>query len=482
MSGELWSLTLAEMSAGLAAGTFSSVELVEAHAARIEAHNPALNAVLRVDLEGARAAGAAADARRAKGTARGPLDGIPLAHKDMFWRKGAAVSGGSAILPGVTGAETATVLERLDAAGAVELAALNLAEFAAGSTGHNEHVGDACNPWNTACVTGGSSSGSAAAVAARLVPAALGSDTGGSIRNPATFCGVYGIKPTNGAVPRSGAMPRSWSLDTIGPLARTAADTAAVFAVIAGTSPRDASTIAAPDHGAYDGRVVAERAKTLTIGVPETLLARAGVDPDMASGLEQARGVLASLGIRIRAVELPDFDRLFTLGDMMLKAETATMHSAWLRKRPEDYGRTARARIEAGMMIPAVQYLEAASLRGRWLQRYLDEVYRDVDIVMSLGPVMPAPTRADTDFTSTSAVPELAARITKLSRPVSYLGLPSLNVPCGFSAGGLPLGFHLIGRPFAEADLFDMAALYERETGWPAQMPPLGEAGLKSAA
>ena len=233
MSGNPADLTLSAAAALLGAGRISSAELVAACLDRIERQQPLLNTFLTVDAQGARAAAAASDRRRARGEARGPLDGIPVAHKDLFDRAGRVTTAGSILLNERIAENTATVLARLDAAGAVETGTLGASEFAAGATGHNRHRGDCRNPWDPARIPGGSSGASAAAVAARQVFASLGTDTGGSIRMPAHFCGTVGLRPTQGRVSRHGIFPRSWSMDSAGPLARTAEDAALLLQAVA---------------------------------------------------------------------------------------------------------------------------------------------------------------------------------------------------------------------------------------------------------
>lgn len=457
------SWTLVAARDALRARRIGAVELADACLDRAQTAHARLNAFADIRTHTARDAARRAQARLDRGDA-GALEGVPLAHKDMFWRRGATATGGSRLMAEMAGRTNAVVLDRLDAAGAVELGALNMAEFAAGSTGHNAHLGDCRNPWDPERAPGGSSSGSAAATAARLVFGALGSDTGGSIRNPAALCGVYGLKPTNGAVPRTGAMPRSWTLDTIGPLARTAADCRLLFEVVAGADASDPSSVSPPAPAGPTS--VSE----LRLGLDSSVWAALEPDAEVAPLLDSAVSDLARRASEVRAVALPDFATLFTLADLVLKSEASSLHRRWLATQPGAYGPVTKARVEAGLAVPAVDYIDALRLRGPYLERYLDEVFDRVDVILLPGPVVPAPRLADCAVAGADVV-GLVQRMSGHSRPINYLGLPGLSVPVGFTPAGLPVGLQLVGRPFAEAALLDLAAAYEAETGWPDRAP-----------
>ena len=264
-------LSLTELAAAIRERKLSSVEATTAHLERIPAWQPKINAFVSVEAESALELARAADAALARGEIKGPLHGVPLAHKDMYYSAGKVAGCGSKLREGWIAPTTSTAIARLEAAGSFRFGALHMAEFAYGPTGHNAYLGHARNPWNTEHITGGSSSGSGAAVAARLVPAALGSDTGGSIRLPAHFCGITGLKPTYGRVSRANAMPLSFTLDTVGPLARTAEDCALIMSLIAGPDPLDPTTSAAP---AWDAEAAGRSPRALKIGVPRQLLCR----------------------------------------------------------------------------------------------------------------------------------------------------------------------------------------------------------------
>src|SRR3954470_7673755 len=288
MKLEIATLDLVDAASRVADGTLSSVALTEACLAQAAAWQPSRNCFIRIDGERAMQAARACDQEMQRGHRRGPLHGVPLAHKDMFYRKGAASTGGSKILRDQIATTTATVLARLDASGATEIGVLNMSEFAAGPTGHNIHYGHCRNAFDAAHIAGGSSSGSAVAVAARIVFGALGSDTGASIRLPAAYNGVTGLKPTYGRVSRHGAMPRSWSMDHVGPIARTARDCALLLQVIAGHDPNDATSSAQPVPD-YLSALGTDRLSGLAIGIAEHGVPLA---PDIAAALEESVRVL----------------------------------------------------------------------------------------------------------------------------------------------------------------------------------------------
>lgn len=451
-------------------GRVTSVALTEAAIAAAKAVQPQLNAFVRLDEATALAAARQCDEDLARGHLRGPLHGVPLAHKDMFYRQGLVSGCGSRIRQHWVAPTTASVLERLDTAGAVQIGTLNMTEFAYGPTGQNAFLGDARNPWNTEYITGGSSSGSAAAVAARVVYGALGSDTAGSVRLPAAFCGLVGMKTTFGLVSRAGAMPLSQSLDTVGPLTRTVADNALLLSVLAGHDPRDPCTAAtgtAPDysqqlHGPVQG---------LRISIPKGYFDR-GVDAEVAACLARARGVLAGLGLRVVEVEMPDLDAVNAVGLLLTWGDVLSIHGPWMRDCPTQYTAQTRGRILGTLAVTAQGFADAQRLRGPLLHEFCASVFSQCDAV--LAPVLPfeVPRLSDVDVSGGANTQRILNEITRLMRPVNVLGLPALTVPGGTTANGLPCGLQLIGRPFAEATLYRIGQAYETATGFPDWAPP----------
>src|SRR4051812_46054442 len=469
MSTEPALMTLTEVARAIAMKQVSSHEVTRALLHRIAQWQPHLNAFMSIESEAALKAADAADAELAKGEVRGPLHGVPLAHKDMYYDAGHVATCGSLIRRDFVPTVTSTALQRLKDAGQVRLGTLHLAEFAYGPTGHNAHYGPVRNPWNVAHITGGSSSGSGSAVAARLTYAALGSDTGGSIRMPAHFCGVTGLKTTVGRVSRAGAMPLSQSLDTVGPLARTAEDCALLLALMAGPDPEDSTASREPlsDYvGATKGSL-----KGLKVGVPSSFYVD-DLDGEVARVLDETIAVLKREGADIVTVELPEQRQLTAACQFVLAVEAAAFHKRWLIERPQDYGAQVLMRLQNGLAMPAVSYLEAMRWRGPALAAHLAAT-AGVDAV--LAPVAPAaaPTIAESDVGNSPDAEAMIQRLTRFTRPVNYLGLPSLAIPAGFTGTGLPVGMQLIGRPFVEATLLRAGAAFQRATDFHARSPEM---------
>lgn len=466
----LHELTLAQVARLLRERRASAVEVLQAQLTHAHAVQPRINAFIRFDEESALAAARALDTEAARGHFRGPLHGVPMAHKDMYYRDGLVSTCGSAIRRHSPATTTATALKRLDAAGAVDFGTLNMAEFAYGPTGHNAHFGAACNPWDTAHITGGSSSGSGAAVAARASFAALGSDTGGSVRLPASLCGVTGLKVTTGRISRAGAMPLSFSMDTIGPLARTAEDCAILLQVLAGSDPADATASAhpVPDLVAR----LKQSPAGLRIGIPDKFF-HDDLDPQVADAMDEARRVFTSLGCKVVAVSIPDMRGAEAAATHVIAAEAASLHGNWLRDRPNDYSAQVRARLLRGLSVPAARYIDALRFRGELLQRFLNEVFTSVDLLSVPSLAIPTPTIAETDVGGGAKMDRILAQLTRLHRPFNYLGLPSVALPCAQSREGLPIAMQLAGRPFAEDAVLQAAHAYQSVTDWHARKPAL---------
>ncbi len=465
----LWDLS--EVADAIAARRISSVEATDACLARIEVWQPRVNAFLRLYKDKALAQAKAMDAELATGKRRGPLHGVPMAHKDMYYRKGETSTGGSAIRKDWIAPVTATVLEKLDAAGVVELGFLNMAEFAAGPTGHNVHHGHCRNPWDQSRVTGGSSSGSGASVAARMVYGALGSDTGGSIRLPAAACGVVGMKATYGRVSRAGAVARSWSLDHVGPLTRTVRDNARMLTAIAGHDPNDSTTSEkpVPDYEAQlEGGVSGRK---IGLALPKDGLAP--LDPSIGAAVQAAADTLGKHGAKIAPVSLPDFTALYRAAEVMVKCEAAAMHRPWMENTPELYANQVRTRMEAGFFIPATQYIDALRLRSHFVKEFLSTSMDGMDAVILPAIPFPVPTieETDTEEKGGPAVLKMVAGFTGLTRPFNTLGVPALSLPCGFDKNGAPIGLQLVGRPFDEALLYRIGHAYQGATDFHTRVP-----------
>jgi aspartyl-tRNA(Asn)/glutamyl-tRNA(Gln) amidotransferase subunit A len=467
MSTEPALMSLASVAQAIADKRISSREVTQSCLDRIARWQPRLNAFMAIEAEDALKAADAADTALAKGARHGALHGVPLAHKDMYYEAGKVVTCGSRIRRDFVATTTSTALQRLKDAGTIRLGSLQMAEFAYGPTGHNSHYGPVHNPFALDHITGGSSSGSGAAVAARLTFAALGSDTGGSIRMPAHFCGVTGLKTTVGRVSRAGAMPLSQSLDTVGPLARSAEDCALLLGLMAGADPEDPTAVAGPlpDFAAATTGSI----KGLTIGVPTAFYVD-DLDAEVAGVLDATIAQLKREGANVVQVELPDQRQLTAASQLVLAVEAAAFHKRWMIERPQDYGPQVLMRLQNGLAIPGVLYLEAMRWRGPALAAHLAAV-ADVDAVIA--PVSPiaAPTIAESDVGNGPDAEAVIQRLTRFTRPINYLGLPSLAIPAGVTRGGLPVGMQLVGRSFDEATLLRIGAAFQRATDFHDRVP-----------
>jgi aspartyl-tRNA(Asn)/glutamyl-tRNA(Gln) amidotransferase subunit A len=467
MSTEPALMSLVAVANAIAEKRLSSHEVTRACLHRIAQWQPRLNAFMSIESEAALKAADEADARLAKGNRRGVLHGVPLAHKDMYYEAGKVVTCGSKIRRDFVAKTTSTALQRLKDAGSIRLGSLQMAEFAYGPTGHNFHHGAVHNPWVLGHITGGSSSGSGSAVAARLTFAALGSDTGGSIRMPAHFCGVTGLKTTYGRISRAGAMPLSQSLDTVGPLARTVEDCALLLGLMAGTDPEDPTAVDAPvpDYvAATKGSI-----KGMKIGVPTAFYVD-DLDADVARSLDDTIAVLKREGASIVQVELPDQRQLTAACQLVLAAEASAFHKRWLIERPQDYGPQVSMRLQNGLAIPGVSYIEALRWRGPALAAHVAATAGVDAVIAPVAPVA-APTIAESDIGNSPDAESVIQRLTRFTRPINYLGLPSLAVPSGFTAKGLPVAMQLIGRSFDEATLLKIGAAFQRATDFHDKVP-----------
>ena len=472
MSDNLSTLDLCSLASRVRSREISAEEVTRTAIARAEALQLTLNAFIRLEADTALAQARAIDTRIAKGEIVGPLAGVPLAHKDMFYRDGMPTSCGSIIRADFVANRTSTALARLAEAGAIDLGGLNMSEFAVGPIGNNVHYGDCRNPWNPEHAPGGSSSGSAASVAARIVFGALGSDTGGSIRIPSAMSGVVGLKPTQNRVSRYGLMPLSFSFDTSGPLTRTVRDAARLLDTIAGYDPNDPTSSRRP--GIRCEAACDRPLDGLRLGIPTSYFFD-DLDPEVASALDAAQKAFRDIGVPLRPVPVPSHNEINLIWAAALSAEAATIHRKWLRERPGDYGPMVRRRIEFGLYQPATRYLEALSLRETFLRDYCATSFADCNVLLT--PTMPvtAPRLDEVDVSDGKGMTDLVLKVSRNTRPISYLGLPALSVPCGFNEAGLPMAMQLIGRPFAEAQLCQLGHAYQKVTDWHTHIPTLAK-------
>jgi len=442
--------------ADLRARRTSSVELVADAIARIERHGQQLRAFITVTGKQAKEQALEADRELAAGVDRGPLHGIPIALKDLFLTRGVRTTAGSRLYENFVPDYDATVVERLRAAGAVILGKLNMHEMAYGITSANPHFGPVRNPWNPEHSPGGSSGGSAAAVAARMVYVAMGSDTGGSIRIPAAFCGTVGLKPTYGRVSRYGALPLGWSLDHMGPLTRTVRDAALVLNAIAGRDPKDPTSSRRPvaDYVPEEGCSI----RGLRVGIPENFYFER-VDADVERAVRGAIARAESLGASVRPVQLPDVAALNAVARVVLLAEASAMAGPALARR-ELFGGDVLALFDQGRLVPATDYIDAQRLR-KIMRRDFHRIWNEIDCLMTPTTPNVAPKIGDTTVRLGGRDEDVRLATTRLVRGINALGYPALSLPCGISGGGLPIGVQIVGAAFAEATVLRLGAALE---------------------
>lgn len=461
---DLTKLTLAEAAQRLRAGTVTSVQLTEACLARIATYDPKLDAFITVLKEQALAQARALDAEIKAGKPRGPLHGVPIALKDNIDTGGIRTTAASAVFEDRIPVEDAPVVSRLKAAGAVVVGKLNLHEFAAG-VGETSYFGPARNPWSLAHTTGGSSSGSGAAVAAELCYGALGTDTGGSVRIPASCCGIVGLKPTYGLVPIRGIVPLTLSLDHCGPMTRTVDDAALLLSVIAGYDKLDITSVGHPkeDYAAALGQSVAG----LRLGVPAYFYDH--LDAEVAHAAHEALAVFAKLTKGTKDVTLPAFTSVGDLG-----GETFAYHEAFFKRAGQRYMAPTRRRLDALSKSPvtAADYV-GAKWRLEALRRVVDEAFVEVDVVVVPTLRILPPLIGDMIKEVREGSLGFLTRMIANTSPFNVYGIPAVTVPCGFSKSGLPMGLTFAGPRFSEGKLLALARAFEQATEWHKRRPAL---------
>jgi aspartyl-tRNA(Asn)/glutamyl-tRNA(Gln) amidotransferase subunit A len=437
----------------------SPVELTTACLARIDRANPALNAFITITAESALQQAREAEAEVKRGKWRGPLHGVPIALKDLFDTAGVRTTAASGVFKDRIPAEDAEVVRRLKTAGAVLLGKTNMHEFAFGGSSIVSYFGAVHNPWELSHIAGGSSGGSAAALAAELCYGALGSDTAGSVRLPAAHCGIVGLKPTYGLVSARGVIPLSWSLDHVGPMARTVADTALLLQVIAGYDSQDITSeeMKVPDYEA----ALRANVSSLRIGVPREFFF-ADLDPDIESATKAAVSALGKLTIGIREVALPA-NTMETLRDVVRAAEAFAYHREFVAKTPELYQPLTLRRIRLGADVTTPAYIQARRDLAQ-VRRTAGKSFESIDALVT--PTLPIPPPAISDPTADDILPTV-----RNTSPFNVSGLPSISVPCGFTSTGLPIGLQIIGPPGGDAVVLQLAHAYEQATEWHKRRP-----------
>jgi aspartyl-tRNA(Asn)/glutamyl-tRNA(Gln) amidotransferase subunit A len=468
-ANELTRLSIAEAGEQIRRRSLSPVELTRAYLDRIAARDGEYRCYITVLREEALAAAAALEKEVGDGHYRGPLHGIPIGLKDLIMTRGIRTTCGSRILKDWIPEADATVATRLFKAGAVLLGKLNLHEFAYGPTGVNPHYGTAQNPWGRDRMPGGSSSGSGGGVAAGLCAGALGTDTGGSVRIPASLCGIVGLKPTYGRVSRAGVVPLAWSLDHVGPMARTVADAAILLQALAGQDPTDSSTAAVPVPD-YRSSMAGD-IRGLRVGIVRELFFDR-LDPDVRAAVEAAARALEGLGVRVEEVRLPRIHHATPAVFAIISAESMAYHEPYLKTRASEYGADVRARLLTGQFVLATQYLKAQRAR-QVVRAEVDGVLRTVDALLTPTTPIPAPRTDEREATVEGVREDVRGWLTRCTRPINLTGNPALSVPCGLTRDGLPIGLQLVGRQFDEATLLRLGQAYEAVSPFRDHRPPL---------
>jgi aspartyl-tRNA(Asn)/glutamyl-tRNA(Gln) amidotransferase subunit A len=456
-NSDLTELGIAQAAEQIRSRALSPLDLTRAYLDRIERQDAASRCYITVLRDEALAAAGLAEREAMQGGYRGPLHGIPIALKDLIQTRGVRTTGGARILKDWVPDTDAAVAVRLRQAGAILLGKLNLHEFAFGPTGVNPHFGTPRNPWGIDRMPGGSSSGSGAGVAGFLCAGALGTDSGGSVRIPASLCGIVGLKPTYGRVSRAGVIPLAWSLDHIGPMTRTVEDAALMLQALAGEDPADPSTVPAPvpDYRA----ALAGGARGLRIGVVRTMFFDR-LDPEVRAGVESAAKAIEGLGAAVEEVGLPAIGHAGPAVFAIISAEAMAYHEPYLKTRAKEYGEDVRVRLLAGQFVLATQYLDAQRAR-QVVRAEVDAALRTYDALLMPTTPIPAPLVGERAVPVDGVTDDVRAWLTRCTRPINLTGHPALSVPCGLTNAGLPIGLQLVGRYFDEATLLRLGAAYE---------------------
>ncbi len=463
-------LTASELSKLIETKEVSPVEATEAYLERIQAVDGKLNSYITVTGEQALESARRAEQEIATGVNRGPLHGVPLAVKDQFNTAGVLTTGGSSILKDNVPEQDATVMTKLKEAGAVLLGKLNMSEFAMAEI-HNHPYGTPRNPWDLERNPGTSSSGSGAATAAFLCATSLGEDTGGSIRGPANFSGLVGLRPSHGRVSRHGVLGGSWSMDTVGPISRSVEDAAITIQAIAGHDPKDTYSrdVPVPDYRkALTGDV-----NGIKMGVIQERMDSPNLDPEFRETVSKAIGTLGELGASSEDVSIPLAPNAGALTMSILSVEWSNLHRKLFEENFEELDHNNKIRFLTGSIIPAQFYYKAQKIRAALRQQILDALEKVDVLVLPSGPVTAPPVESSPGIQSKEhALTGLAGRIS-FTGPFNLAGTPALSVPCGFSSSGMPMGLQIVGRPFAEETVMKVAHAYEQNTDWHNRRAPI---------
>lgn len=459
--GDPTELGIADAGPLIRSGDLSPIDLVQAYLDRIERLDGELNAFITLMNDAALSRARAMEAELARGDWRGPLHGIPIALKDNIDTAGVLTTAGSALFANRSPDQDAAVVARLEEAGAIILGKTNMHEFAYGASSAVTHYGPVHNPWNLDRIPGGSSGGSAAAVAARLCAGALGTDTGGSIRMPAAYCGIVGLKPTYGLASIRGIIPLSVTLDHVGPMCRTVADAALMLQALVGYDPNDIASIQAsvPDYSSALQRVTS----SLRLGIPRSLFYE-DVEPEIIAAVEAALDVLGELTASITDVELPPLPQA-----RPVLVESYAYHAGYLETSAGLYDAATREQILRGAGISAADYAESL-YQVELSRKAIDAVFDDVDLLIT-----PTMARQPVDIETALAAPvEINPSLIRNASPFNTYAVPAISIPCGISNDGMPIGLQIAGRHLREIDVLALAHAYEQATDWHEAVPPVG--------
>ncbi len=467
---DLLALTAQKVADAVRRRELSAVAVTQAALDRIDKLNGTLHAFITVMKEEALEAAAAVDRKVASGQgADMPLAGVPTAIKDSFWTKGVRTTAGSKVFANFVPDQDATVVNRLKTAGCVIVGKSSMHEMAFGFTSRNPFYGDCRNPWDTSRIPGGSSGGNAVALATGMALAAVGGDTGGSNRQPAALCGVVGLKVTYGRVSRFGGVPLSWSMDTVGPMARTVGDAAALLSVMAGFDPKDEATRrgAVPDYLNDLGGGL----KGIKIGVPhDQFLSR--MEPGVGAAIQDSLGALKKAGATLVDVRFPPLDPIVGAHRAIIFSEAAAAHEDLIRTRAAEFSDEVRPLLQSGLFLTAAQYLAGQQVRRNTIAAYRS-LWKSFDVLVTPSSPIAAPAIGATTAMLLGQETPLVRAFLDLTLPFNLTGQPAISIPCGFTPGKLPVGLQLVGRPWDESTLFRAAAAYEASTDWHTRKPAI---------
>jgi aspartyl-tRNA(Asn)/glutamyl-tRNA(Gln) amidotransferase subunit A len=462
MSDELSLRSIAQLAPLIESKQISPVELFDETLKRIHKLQPKLNSFITITEAEGRKAATEAEAEIRGGHYRGPLHGIPTSIKDLFATRGVRTTAGSKVLGNSVPDFDATAVARLRQAGMVMVGKTNMHEFAYGVTNDNAHYGPARNPWDQTRVPGGSSGGSAAAVASSQCTASLGSDTGGSIRIPSSACGVVGLKPTYGRVSRYGAIPLAWSLDHAGPITKTVEDAAIMLGAIAGADPNDASAASrpVPDYR----REMMKGVRGLRLGIPRQYFFD-DIDPEIRAAVDKAIRELESLGATTVEVDIPNLDNCAAMEAHITLVEATSYHEPYLQRQPDDYSPEVRVNLEAGRYLLGTDYVKSQRARTL-LQHNFNEAFKHADVIVS--PTLPAfsPRVGEVWVQSGKLRENVIDAFLRFNIPYDLTGFPAISIPCGFGSTGLPIGLQFAGKAFDEKTILIVANAFEQASSW----------------